>query len=445
MKRKTSTGWNAFRVLWASQSVSLLGTGMTRFAVLVWAYEQSGSATTLALLGFFSVIAYVIASPFAGVLVDRWDRRTVMFFADLGAGLMTAVLLGLYAAGWLEIWHLYLAEAMAGAFEAFQEPAFSASVSLLVPRSSYTRANGLLGLGKSAARMFAPAIAGLLQSIFGLGPVMVADLASMGLAVSALLFVHIPAPPVSVEGRLARNIWMGELRFGARYILNRPGLRSLLFSFFLVNLFGTLTYFAVLSPMILARTGGDEVALGLVRTLMGLGGITGGVLLSLWGGSRHKTRTYLISTLFSFLICDFLMAISRSTTGWSLAGFLAELSIPFIVSPYFALWQELVPPDVQGRVFSTREAVQVLSQPFGYLLGGLLADRLFEPAMQGGGLLVAAATRLVGSGAGSGMSAMFLFTSLLGGLTGLLGLLSPAIRSLDTEVSPDWGPIPEVE
>jgi DHA3 family macrolide efflux protein-like MFS transporter len=445
MKSKISTGWETFRVLWVSQSVSLLGTGMTRFAVLVWAYEQSGSATTLALLGFFSVIAYVIASPFAGVLVDRWDRRIVMFLSDLGAGLMTATLLVLYAAGWLEIWHLYLAEAMAGAFEAFQEPAFSASVSLLVPKESYTRANGLLGLGKSAARMFAPAIAGLLQSVFGLGPVMVADLASMGLAVSALLFVRIPAPPISAEGRFAQRILGQELRFGARYIIKRPGLRSLLFSFFLVNLFGTLTYFAVLAPMILARTGGDEIALGVVRTLMGLGGITGGVMISLWGGARRKTRTYLVSTLFSFLICDFLMAISRSTAGWSLAGFLAELSIPFIVSPYFALWQELVPPDVQGRVFSTREAVQVLSQPFGYLLGGLLADRLFEPAMQGGGILVTVAARLVGTGAGSGMSAMFLFTSLLGGLTGLLGLLSPAIRSLDTEVSPDRGPVPEVE
>lgn len=440
MNSDTNTGWNAFRILWASQSISLLGTGMTRFAVLVWAYEQNGSATTIALLGFFSVIAYVIASPFAGVLVDRWDRRTVMFLADLGAGLMTAALLGLYAAGWLEIWHLYLAEALAGACEAFQEPAFSASVSLLVPRSSYTRANSLLGLGKSAARMLAPAIAGLLQSIFGLGVVMVADLASMILAVSALLLVRIPAPFVSAEGRIVQNIFGQELRFGIRYILQRPGLRNLMFSFFLVNLFGTLTYFAVLSPMVLARTAGDELALGTVRTLMGLGGITGGVILSLWGGAQHKTRTYLLSTLFSFLICDFLMAISRSTAGWSLAGFLAELSIPFIVSPYFALWQEHVPPDVQGRVFSTREAVQVLSQPFGYLLGGLMADHLFEPAMQGGGLLVTAASRLVGTGPGSGMSAMFLFTSLLGGLTGLLGLLSPSIRSLDAESNPDWSP-----
>jgi len=107
------------------------------------------------------------------------------------------------------------------------------------------------------------------------------------------------------------------------------------------------------------------------------------------------------------------------------------LSIPFIVSPYFALWQELVPLDVQGRVFSTRDMVQVLSQPFGYLAGGLLADRLFEPALQVGGALASSVGRLVGTGPGAGMAAMFLCTSLLGGLTGVLGLLSPSVRHLD--------------
>jgi MFS family permease len=154
-------------------------------------------------------------------------------------------------------------------------------------------------------------------------------------------------------------------------------------------------------------------------------------MISFWGRTRRKVKTYLISTLLSFLICDFLTAVSRSVIGWSISGFLSELSIPFIVSPYFALWQELVPPDVQGRVFSTREMVQVTAQPFGYLAGGLLADKVFEPALQVGGVLAGSVGRLVGTGPGAGMAAMFLLTSLLGGLTGLLGLLSPSIRHLD--------------
>ncbi len=424
---------NAFWVLWAGQSVSLLGTGMTRFAVLIWAYQKEGTATASALLGFFSCITFVIASPFAGVLVDRWDRRKVMAFADLGAGCMTGLLLALYVAGRLQVWHLYLAQGVAGALEAFQDPAFSASVSLLVPREGYTRAHGLLGLGKSAARIFAPALAGLLMPLGGLGWVMAVDLLTLLLALLGLLLIRVPAPPRSAEGHLAAGGFGRELRFGFQYLARRPGLRNLLLTFFLVNLFGTLTYFAVLSPMILARTGGDEFGLGVVRTMMGVGGVVGGVMISFWGRRmRRKVRIYLLSTLLSFLICDFLTAVSRSVTGWSIAGFLSELSIPFIVSPYFALWQELVPPDVQGRVFSTREMIQVLSQPFGYLAGGLLADRVFEPALQVGGVLAGSVGRLVGTGPGAGMAAMFLCTSLLGALTGVLGLLSPSVRRLDS-------------
>jgi DHA3 family macrolide efflux protein-like MFS transporter len=430
----TQTGWNAFRLLWAGQSLSLLGTGMTRFAVLIWAYQKAGTATALALLGFFATLAYVVISPFAGVLVDRWDRRKVMFLSDLGAGMMTGLLLALNTSGHLQIWHLYLAESLAGAFEAFQQPAFSASVSLLVPREAYTRANGLLGLGSSAARMFAPALAGLLLPFAGLNAVMLVDLSSLCLALGGLLVVYIPAPALSPEGAQASGNFWHELRYGAGYILHRPGLASLLFTFFLINLFGTLTYFAVLPPMILSRTGGDEGALSIVRTVMGLGGILGGILISAWGGTRRKARTYLVASLLSFLVCDFMIAVSRSVAGWSIAGFLAEFSIPFIVSPYYALWQELVPPDVQGRVFATRETVQVFSQPAGFLSGGLLADRLFEPALQPDGWLTGSAGLLVGSGPGAGMSAMFLGTCLLGSLTGVLGLLLPAIRSLEEKV-----------
>lgn len=431
MKSFAPTGKNAFNLLWAGQAVSLLGTGLTRFAVMIWAYQIEGSATALALLGFFACITFVAVSPFAGVLVDRWDRRKVMFLADLGAGAMTGLLLALNLSGRLELWHLYLAEGLAGAFEAFQEPAFSAAISLLVPKEDYTRSNGLLGLGKSAARVLAPALSGLLMQAGGLNSVMTVDLATMGLALGGLALVRIPAPQRTPAGQQAQGSLWHEMRFGFGYIFTRPGLRGILLTFFMINLFATLTYFAVLSPMILARTGGDEMALGVVRTVMGLGGICGGLFISLRRAPWQKTRVFLWSTLLSFLICDFMTAVSRSAWGWSLAGFVSELTIPFIVSPYYALWQEHVPADVQGRVFSTREMVQISSQPAGYLLGGVLADRLFEPLFRVSGPL----TWLIGSGPGAGMAAMFLMTSLLGGLTGLVGLLSPSIRRLDDHPS----------
>ncbi|MBN2004724.1 MAG: MFS transporter [Anaerolineae bacterium] len=439
MKPKTSkhpsNQWTTFRVLWAGQSLSLLGTAMTRFAVLVWAYEASDSVMALALLGFFSSLTFIIASPFAGVMVDRWDRRKVMLLADLGAGAMTALLLGLNLGEHLQIWHLYLAQGIAGVCEAFQHPAFSAAVSLVVPKEEYTRANGLLGVGRSAARVLAPALAGLVQQVAGLNTVMIADLTTLALAVGGVLLIRIPAAPLSDAGRQAAGTLWRQMRFGIRYILHDAGLRGILLAFFMVNLFGTVTYFAVLSPMILARTGGDEVALGVVRTVMSVGGVAGSALISLWGGTRRKAHFFLISTALSFLFCDFMTATSRSVLGWCVAGFLSELTIPFIDCPYVAIWQERVPPDVQGRVFATRDMVQIGAQPIGYLMGGILADRLFEPAMMSGGALAGALGWLVGTGPGAGMAAMFLGTSLLGGLTGALGLLSPAVRKLDKAIS----------
>jgi len=433
MNSKNVNSLKTFRILLFGQSISLLGTGMSRFAVMIWAYEQTHSATSLALLGFFACITYILVSPFAGVLVDRWDRRRVMFLADLSAGLTTIFLLLVNSMGWLQLWHLYLVVGLAGAFEAFQEPAFTSTVSLLVPRDEYTRSNGMLGLGKSAARMLAPAFAGLIQQTLGLNAILGVDLCTMTLALLGLLIMNIPVTPVSELGTQSSGSFWDEVRFGTGYIFRKAGLRTLTISFFMVNLFGTLTYFAVLSPMILARSGGDEAVLGIVQMVMSIGGITGGILITAWKGPHRKVRMYLLATGLSFLVCDTLMATSRSALGWSIAGLLSELTIPFIVSPYFALWQEIVPPDVQGRVFSTREMIQVASQPIGYLLGGVMADRLFEPAMQINGQFSHVLGWLVGTGPGAGMAAMFLGTSIGGGLIGFIGLLLPALRSLDAE------------
>jgi len=423
-----------FSILFTGQVFSLLGTSLTRFGVSVWAYEQIGTATSLALLGFFSCITYVIASPFAGVLVDRMDRRKVMLFSDLGSGIATVAMLALFLTGHLAVWHIYVAEVIAGMLEAFQDPAWMSSISLLVPKEHYTRINGLVGLGRSASRLLAPSIAGVMQVSLGLGSVMMADLATMAAAVGTLLFIRIPSPPPSPEGVSIRGNLGQEIRFGFHYIFRDIGLTTLLLNFFLVNLFGTLTYFAVYTPMILARTGGDPIALGVVRTVMGVGGVVGGLIITLWGGPRKKIKGYLLGTGLSFLICDFLTAVSRNPLSWSISGFLSELSIPFMVSPYYALWQVIVPPDVQGKVFSVREMVQVSSQPIGYLIGGLLADLVFEPAMQPGGMFTGIFGWLVGTGAGAGMSAMFLFTSVLGSLIGFGGLLVPALRKLARQI-----------
>ena len=424
---KTFTGKKAFYLLVAGQTLSLLGSGLTRFALMIWAYQTDGSATALVLLGFFSYITYILASPIAGVLIDRLNRKWIMFAADLLSGMVTAVLLLLYTQGHMQLWHLYLAEGLSGLFEAFQSPAFFSTMSLLVPKEDYTRANALVGITKSAVQIIAPALASVILSFSDLSTVMIIDLTTLIFGLSSLLLVHFPTPVQSEEGILAKGNFWHEIRFGFRYIFSRPGLKGILLIFAGINLAAGLTYMSILSPMILTRTNGDKMTLGIVQTIMGIGGISGGLILALWKSPRRKARLYVWSTMLSFMICDFCTAASRSVWGWSISGFFSELTIPFMVSPYYSLWQEHVPADVQGRVFATREMVQMIPTPIGFLCGGLLADHLFDPLFQ----QPTALSWLVGSGPGAGMSAMFLMTGLMGTLTGLFGILSPAIRKLD--------------
>ncbi|MDH5449356.1 MAG: MFS transporter [Candidatus Bathyarchaeota archaeon] len=130
------TGMLAFTIIWIGQVISLLGTAMTGFALTIWAWEITGEATALALVGFFTFAPTLLTSPFAGALVDRWSRKFVMMLSDLAAVSSTVVVLLLYSTGNLQIWHLYLTGAFAGAFGAFQFPAYSAAVTTWYPRDS---------------------------------------------------------------------------------------------------------------------------------------------------------------------------------------------------------------------------------------------------------------------------------------------------------------------
>jgi len=421
----------AFRLLCLFRGASALGSGLTRFATLLWACREHGTASAVALLGVALTAAYVCTSPWAGVWVDRWDRRRILLASTLGALLTAAGLWALYAQGTLALGHILLSEALAGGLEALQVPATTAATTLLLPRQDYTRANGQLLTSKSVGLLIAPAVAAWLLQWVGLGAVLVAGAAVALLALLALLPLCLPSTPRSQTSLHQSEGLRRQMAWGLRYIAREPGLRSLLVSFFLVNLFGTIGYYAILPPLVLTRTAGNEAALATVRTAMGFGGVAGGALVSLWAGPRRKVRAYLISTALSFLVCDTLTALSRGPAGWATAGFLGEMSIPFLASPYLATWQELVPADVQGRVLSARDMVKASAQPIGYLAGGWLADRVLGPALSDGGLLVQSAGRLVGSGPGAGMAAVFLCTATLGGLTGLLGLRSRTLRQLD--------------
>ncbi|HVO44086.1 MAG TPA: MFS transporter, partial [Aggregatilineales bacterium] len=295
-----------FMLIWGGQLVSLLGTAMMRFALMLWAYDRTGSATTLALLGLASYILYVLLSPVAGVIIDRVERRLVMLLADLCAALMMAVMLAIYWSGRLEVGHLYAAELLIGAFEAFQMPAYAAGITMLVPKEQRVRANALRSLAGSVSQIGGPLLGGLALRAVHLDGIMIFDIISYLVSVVVLAFVTIPRPEPAAQ--TMRKSFRQEAAFGWNYLRTRLDLLWLLAIMWAINFTASLTYLSILPAMILARSGDDSIALATVQAAMGIGGVAGGLLLSVWGGPRKKVLTLLVSTGLSFLLGDFVMA-----------------------------------------------------------------------------------------------------------------------------------------
>jgi predicted MFS family arabinose efflux permease len=238
-------------------------------------------------------------------------------------------------------------------------------------------------------------------------------------------------------GAAAHGSWWQETRAGLRYITDRAGLAGLMLIFMGIHFFAALAYFSILPAMILARTGNDELALATVQSALGIGGVVGGLLLSLWGGPRRLIHAIFTGTALSYLLGDFVFAIGRSLEAWVIAAFSAAVFIPFISGANRAIWQAKVAPDMQGRVFSIQWMLQSLALALGYLAAGPLADRLFEPAMQPGGALAGVFGGLVGTGPGAGMALIFVCTATCGALISLSGYFIPALRNVENDL-PDY-------
>jgi len=436
MNNHRLTGMRAFTIVWLGQVVSLLGTAMTQFALTLWAYQLTGSATALALVAFFNFFPTVLLSPIAGALVDRWNRKLVMMLSDLGAGLATIVIFLLYVSGRLEMWHLYVAGAFTGAFQAFQFPAYSAAITTMLPKTQYARASGMLSLAESTSGIAAPVLAAVLIGVIGIGGIMLIDIVTFLVAIGALLLVFIPQPEMSEEGRQAQgSLWQDSI-FGFKYIFHIPSLLGLQLSFFATNLIGTLA-FTLTAPMILARTAQDQLVLGTVLSVAGVGGVLGGLLLSVWGGPKRKINGVLIGFTLESLLGTLVIGLSSGLVGWSIGVFFSGFMIPILNGSNQAIWQAKVQPDLQGRVFATRRLIAQITIPLAMLITGPLADRVFEPAMMPGGAWASIFGGLVGAGPGSGMSLIFVISGLLGALVGLVGYAIPAIRNVET-ILPDY-------
>ncbi|GAA3547000.1 MFS transporter [Nonomuraea rosea] len=406
---------------------------MLRFSLVIQAWTVDHQVTQVVALSLCALLPQLLLSPTAGAIVDRCRKRTALQLADLGGLVAVGGLTAVYFLGELHLWAVYLTVALLGAAAAFQFPALSSAVPLLVGKEQLQRANGLLATAKSVADVGGPALAGLLVVTGGLGAVLWIDLLSFAIALVTVRVVRMERDvPAGTGGRKRLGADSAE---GLRYLFAQPSLRGLILVFFTVNLvmvFG----FAVVQPMILARTGSDVSALASVNAGIGVGGITGGLLLAAWGGPKNRVRGMMLGVVGMCVSAQIVMSVVDGVVAWTAAMLLGALIMPVVNGSMQSIIQTKVPEERQGRVFGAVMFVSQISSPVAMALSGPLADGVFEPQAAAGTGLAGLLRPFVGDGPGSGMAAMLLIAGLLGAGAALWGLARRAVRHIDV-LTPD--------
>jgi MFS family permease len=402
---------------------------MSSFALTIWVWEITEQTTALALFGFFTQIPRILIAPFAGIIVDRYNRKLLMIAGDTVAGLSTIAILLLYLTHNLQIWHLYVAGSIAGTFEQIQELAYSATISVMVPEKQYSRASSIGFLASYGSNIMAPALAGSLYYLISLAGILTIDLITFVLAVTTVLFAHIPQPKITETAQQSRSNILHEISFGFRYIAKRPSLLALLLSaslFWFAHDIGAALY----SPMILARTGNDARVLGTVASAAGIGGVIGALIITGWGGPKRRINGFLLGMVGAG-ISKTVFGFGQTLFIWLPAQFCSSVNFPLLGSSYDAIWLAKVKPAVQGRVFATRSMLMMIMSALGYLIAGPLADFVFEPAMKPQGSLAPIFGGIFGTGNGAGVALLYVISSICLLLVGLSGYAFRRLRDVE--------------
>ncbi len=400
-----------FLLLWITQSLSTLGSSMTNFALVIWSFETEGSAFTTALLSVSSYAPYVLMSIFAGALSEKWNKKKIMLVGDAFAALCTACVLSLMKTNRLEIWHLYIINALNGLMNTFQQPAADVAVSLLTPEKYYQRVGGLKAFSYSVNSFLAPVFAAALMSTAGMEFVIVFDLLTFTIAFLTLaLFIKIPNKDVGEEIKESILKSAGD---GIRFLRNNRGILDLILFLAAINF--TASVFNAALPALLLNVGGEK-AYGYVNAVSGIAMLVGSIIVTAMPEPKSRIKVICNSLLLAMSTENFILALGNGIPIWCAGAAVAWIGIPVMNANMDVVLRRNIPIQMQGRVYSARNTLQFFTIPLGYIIGGILVDRVFEPFMTG--MPDNSALALIfGSEKGSGAAFLLLFLGIIGVIT----------------------------
>lgn len=363
-----------FIILWIGQFLSLISSSAVNFAIIIWLSLETGSAEVLAFAAIAGLLPQALIGPFAGVYIDRWDRKKTMIFADSFVAVCTLVMSISFYLGNESLLLIYVMLGLRSVGSAFHMPAMQAAIPLLAPQSELLRIAGINQIIQSVSSIAGPALGALAIGLLYIGNVLLLDIAGALFAITALLFIHIPNPEIAEKSKAGIGQVINEMKVSFKEIFYNKGLSFL----FLYSVIGMLCIMpvAVLFPLLtIEHFQGDKLEMSIIEVIWGVGMLVGGGLLGIWKPSVSKV-----------VIINIMHIIIGITFTWS--GLLAPQQFVFFVvltaiggmgaslynASFTTIIQEEIHPNMLGRVFSLYYSIVIIPSVIGLLCTGFIAD-----------------------------------------------------------------------
>lgn len=373
-----------FIILWLGQLFSSVGSGMTYFTLTLWVWQKTESATAVALILVFYQLPQVIITPLTGILVDRTSRKQLLIISDTGSAFCT-IFVGILAfLGILQLWHIYLIASVIGCFGNIQGLTYSTLIPLILPEKHHTRASSMGSMVVYGAGIISPALAGILFPVIDLFGITLIDMVTFAIALITVLIINIPDTVKQFQENVNH---LHNLTFGFRYIYSHPKLLNMVIMVSLFSFFNDISE-TLYQPMILAKTDGNSQILGLVVAGGGIGGVVGGIIISIWGGFKQRSRG-IVTGFFGSGLSMLILGLISIPGLWIITRFTWSFHHPLMMSSYMAIWYAKTSTEIQGRVLAVDYLIGIVVTTCASLTAGILGDRaaplcerIFEPLME---------------------------------------------------------------
>ncbi|MDZ8023824.1 MAG: MFS transporter [Nostoc sp. DedQUE01] len=419
-----------FTLFWLGQSLSEIGNRLTGFGLGIWVYHNTHAVTQLSLVIFFTTLPGVLITPFAGALVDRWNRKWTIIFSEIAAASITLTLAILLLTGNLQLWHTYVSAFFTSVCGSFQMTAKGAALPLMVPSNQMGRANGLIQFSTALGQLVAPILAAILIANVQLQGLLLIDLSTYLIGLLTLIFINIPQPESSIVPTMGMSTIINDIVYGWENIYSRFFLLILL-SFMTIYFFVNGMTSVLINPLILSFS--STTTFGSVMSIAGGGMVAGSILMSIWGGGEKS-----LSPLFLFSALNgiglIITGIKPFIPTIALGIFISFFTLPIILGINSTILQTSIPPNIQGRVLSLFYTLAGLAGAFGNLSASPLTDGFLEPMLSTDGVLASTVGRLIETGSGRGIGFLMVLEGLLVLIISVILYNYFALKQMDEEL-----------